>query len=182
MSRVGRLPIIIQDGVTITLKERNVTVKNAKGELVLVLPDGIDLKIDQGQCLVVRKNEAKKTRGLHGLYRSLINNMIDGLVKGYSKELELLGTGYRAKMEGPKISLSVGFSHPVVIDPPAGIILSLEGDTGIKISGFDKGLVGQTAANIRAIRPPDPYKGKGLRYKGEQIKLKPGKQMKSTTA
>ena len=178
MSRIGIKPITIPEGVDISLDEGQVVVKGAKGELNLSIPKEIEVKLEDNQVIVTRSRESRQTKAYHGLIRSLINNMVIGVSQGYTKKLELVGTGYRAKKQGDKIVITVGYSHPVEVVPPKGIDLTTEGDTAILVSGTDKQQVGQIAADIRAIRKPEPYKGKGIRYQGEQIRRKAGKAAK----
>lgn len=175
MSRIGQKPIKIPQGVTVEVKADEVKVAGSRGTLLQKIQPQIKIEIDQGQVVVKRQADDKLSRSLHGLTRTLIANMIEGVQQGFSKILAVVGTGYQAKIEGQKLILSLGFSHPVEIEPPPGIKFEVEGNNLVKISGIDKALVGQVAANIRAIRPPDSYKGKGVRYQEEEIKLKPGK-------
>ncbi|MFC1727541.1 50S ribosomal protein L6 [Patescibacteria group bacterium] len=178
MSRIGRLPITIPEGVTVEVKNRLVKVVGSKGKLSWEHRPEIEVKVNQGSIEVSRKTENKLGRSLHGLTRTLINNMIMGVTKGWSKTLKLVGTGYRVKVEGEKLILSVGFSHPVEVLPRKGIVFEVKGNDTIIISGIDKALVGQLAADIRKIKPPEPYKGKGVRYEGEVVRRKPGKAAK----
>lgn len=175
MSRIGQKPIEIPAGVTVELKLGQVKVTGPKGALVQKIQPQIKVEIGDGQVKVKRQADDKLSRSLHGLTRSLIANMVTGVQQGFSKVLAVVGTGYQAKLEGQKLILSLGFSHLVELEPPSGIKLEVEDNNLIKISGIDKALVGQVAAKIRAIRPPDPYKGKGIRYQDEEVKLKPGK-------
>ncbi len=175
MSRIGRMPIPVPQGVTVEVKPGLVRVKGPKGELVVEIDPEMKVVQEEGVIRVERPSEARRHRALHGLTRTLIANAIEGVTKGYEKELEIRGIGYRAKMSGNKLELSVGFSHPVFFEPPEGIKIEVPEPTKIKVSGIDKQKVGQVAANIRAIRPPDAYKGKGIRYAGEVVRLKPGK-------
>ena len=175
MSRIGRMPIPVPQGVTVEVKPGLVRVKGPKGELVVEIDPEMKVVLEEGVIRVERPSEARRHRALHGLTRTLIANAIEGVTKGYEKELEIRGIGYRAKMSGNKLELSVGFSHPVFFEPPEGIKIEVPEPTKIKVSGIDKQKVGQVAANIRAIRPPDAYKGKGIRYAGEVVRLKPGK-------
>ena len=175
MSRIGRMPIPVPQGVTVEVKPGLVRVKGPKGELVVEIDPEMKVVQEEGVIRVERPSEARRHRALHGLTRTLIANAIEGVTKGYEKELEIRGIGYRAKMSGNKLELSVGFSHPVLFEPPEGIKIEVPEPTKIKVSGIDKQKVGQVAANIRAIRPPDAYKGKGIRYAGEVVRLKPGK-------
>jgi len=175
MSRIGKLPIDIPAGVTVSVNDRIVTVKGAKGELSLTVAQPIDVKVEDNQVLVTRPDDERASRALHGLTRTLINNDIIGVSQGYSKGLEIVGTGYRVQQKGQSLELALGFSHPVSVEPPAGITFSIEGNTKITVSGISKQAVGECAANIRKIRKPEPYKGKGVRYAGEQVRRKAGK-------
>ncbi|WP_456476826.1 50S ribosomal protein L6 [Oceanithermus sp.] len=175
MSRIGKLPIPIPSGVTLEVKPGQVTVKGPKGQLVVDFDPDMEIVIEDGQAVVKRPTDSRRHRALHGLTRSLVANAVIGVSEGYVKELEIKGIGYRAKMQGDKIELSIGFSHPVTIEAPEGITLEVPEPTKIRVSGIDKQKVGQVAANIRAIRPPDAYHGKGIRYAGEVLRLKPGK-------
>jgi large subunit ribosomal protein L6 len=181
MSRIGKQPIPIPKGVDIQIEGNLVRIKGPKGELTHQLPDAIKLQRENGTLYVKRENDERFARSQHGLQRTLIANMVKGVSEGFEKTLEIVGVGYRAQMEGKTLVLQVGYSHPVRIEPFPGITLAVEQDpqtraTLIQVRGIDKQLVGQQAANIRAVRPPDPYKGKGLRYRGEVVRLKPGKQ------
>lgn len=182
MSRIGRKPIIVPSSVTIKQEGADLEVIGPKGNLKITIKPEIEAKLKDDKILLTRKKEEKPVRALHGLTRTLIFNMVEGVTKGYAKILKLKGTGYRVKLEGEKIVLSVGFSHPIMVEPPSGIKFEIEGNDTIKISGIDKGLVGQIAAKIRAIRPPEPYKGKGICYEKEQIRRKPGKAGKTGAA
>jgi large subunit ribosomal protein L6 len=182
MSRIGMKPIKIPDTVTLTVAGGKVTVKGPKGELSAVIPPNITVKLDAGVLSVSRRGNAIQTKAYHGLLRSLINNMVIGVTQGYTKKLELIGTGYRAKPEGGGLVLAVGYSHPVVFAAPPGITLSCESETLVGVSGIDKQLVGEVAAKIRAVRPPEPYKGKGIRYQGEVVRRKAGKAAKVGSA
>lgn len=175
MSRIGRLPIDIPAGVTISVDGSMVTVKGPKGELALKVASPITVEVEEGQILVTRPNDERESRSLHGLTRTLINNNVIGVTEGYSKGLEVVGTGYRVAQKGSSIEFALGFSHPVVVDAPEGITLTVEGTNKITVSGIDKQAVGETAANIRKIRKPEPYKGKGVRYAGEVVRRKAGK-------
>lgn len=175
MSRIGRKAITIPAGVTITVTEQEIVVKGPKGELKVVCFPGITVQAADGKVTVGRSNEERQTRAFHGLVRSLLENAIDGVATGYKKTLKLVGTGYRVAAKGQGLSLSLGFSHPVVFDAIPGIKLAIEGNDTIHIEGIDKQLVGQVAANIRKIRPPEPYKGKGVRYEDEVVRRKAGK-------
>jgi len=175
MSRVGNAPIPIPGGVDITVSGRDVTVKGPKGTLSHVLPDKIDLEVADGQLTVSRQDEQRQTRALHGLTRALLANMCRGVSEGFVRELQTVGVGYRASLSGSKLELQVGYSHPVHIEAPDGITFEVPEPTRIVVSGIDKQAVGQIAADIRAVRPPEPYKGKGIRYAGEQVRRKAGK-------
>ena len=175
MSRIGRTPITIPQGVTVTVASDSVVIKAAKGELIVPVPSEITVNVAEGAVVVSRKNEEKHTKALHGLIRSLVNNSIVGVTDGYKKTLKLVGTGYRVKAQGKSVELSVGYSHPVVIAPIDGVSLQVEGQDTIYVIGHDKQKVGQIAAEIRKVRPPEPYKGKGIRYEDEVVRRKQGK-------
>lgn len=176
MSRIGRMPIAVPAGVTVTIAENNkVTVKGPKGTLERVLPEEMDIKQEDGQIVVTRPSDLKKMKSLHGLTRTLINNMIVGVAEGYEKILEVNGVGYRAQKQGKKLILSLGYSHPVEMEDPEGLESVLEGQNKITIKGIDKEKVGQYAAEIRDKRRPEPYKGKGIKYADEVIRRKVGK-------
>jgi large subunit ribosomal protein L6 len=175
MSRIGKKPIPIPDKVTVTIDGRTITVKGSKGELQRTLPEGVTLKQEDGQILVERINESRMARERHGLCRTLVANMVEGVSQGYERKLEIQGVGYRAAVQGANLNLNMGYSHPVLIEPPAGIAFVVEGNTNVTVSGIDKELVGNTAAKVRAVRPPEPYKGKGIRYQGEKVRRKVGK-------
>ena len=176
MSRIGRMPIAIPDGVTVTIAENNqVTVKGPKGTLERVLPAEMDIKQEGSEIIVTRPNDLKKMKSLHGLTRSLIANMITGVSEGYEKKLEINGVGYRAQKKGKEITFNLGFSHPVVMTDPEGIETEMDGQNIIIVKGIDKEKVGQYAAEIRELRKPEPYKGKGIKYADEVIRRKVGK-------
>ena len=176
MSRIGRMPIAVPAGVTVEIAENNkVTVKGPKGTLERVLPSEMDIKLEDGQIVVTRPNDLKKMKSLHGLTRTLINNMVIGVTEGYNKVLEINGVGYRAQKQGNKLVLSLGYSHPVEMVDPEGVTTTLEGQNKITVSGIDKEKVGQYAAEIRDKRRPEPYKGKGIKYADEVIRRKVGK-------
>lgn len=175
MSRIGRLPIDIPAGVTITVDGQDVTVKGPKGELSLVVAQPIAVKVEENQIVVSRPDDERESRSLHGLTRTLINNNIIGVTQGYTKGLEVVGTGYRVQQKGSAIEFALGFSHPVLVEAPTGITLTVEGNNKVTVSGIDKQAVGEAAANIRKIRKPEPYKGKGVRYAGEVVRRKAGK-------
>ena len=176
MSRIGRMPIAIPAGVTVEIAENNkVTVKGPKGTLERVLPAEMDIKQEGSEIVVSRPNDLKKMKSLHGLTRTLIHNMIIGVTEGYEKTLEINGVGYRAAKSGKKLTLTLGYSHPVEMEDPAGIESIVEGTNKIIVKGIDKEKVGQFAAEIRTKRPPEPYKGKGIKYADEHIRRKVGK-------
>lgn len=176
MSRIGRMPIAVPAGVTVEIAENNkVTVKGPKGTLERVLPSEMDIKLEDGQIVVTRPNDLKKMKSLHGLTRTLVNNMVIGVTEGYNKVLEINGVGYRAQKQGNKLVLSLGYSHPVEMVDPEGVTTTLEGQNKITVSGIDKEKVGQYAAEIREKRRPEPYKGKGIKYVDEVIIRKEGK-------
>ena len=178
MSRIGRLPIDIPAGVDVKVDGSAVTVKGPKGELALTVASPIEVKVEDGQVLVTRPDDERESRALHGLTRSLIANQIIGVTQGYTKGLEIVGTGYRVAQKGSSVEFALGFSHPVTVEPPAGITLTVEGNNKITVAGIDKQAVGETAANIRKIKKPEPYKGKGIRYAGEVVRRKAGKSGK----
>jgi large subunit ribosomal protein L6 len=175
MSRIGRQPIAVPAGVDVTIDGRSVTVKGPKGTLSRDLHPEISVARDGDQLVVARPSEAKTHKQLHGLTRTLVNNMVVGVTTGYRKPLEITGVGYRAALAGRKLQLNLGYSHPIEIDPPEGISFDLETPTKLAVVGIDKELVGQVAARVRATRKPEPYKGKGVRYAGEVIRRKAGK-------
>lgn len=179
MSRIGKLPVAIPSGVTVKLEGNTLTVKGPKGELTRELHPAISVTVEGDHIVVSRPSDEKLHRSLHGTTRALINNMVTGVTKGFSKSLEIVGTGYRAAKTGNKLTLTLGFSHPVEVEPPAGLEIEVPSANTIVIKGADKEAVGQLAANIRAIKEPEVYLGKGIRYAGEQIKLKPGKAGKA---
>ncbi|MBI2782015.1 MAG: 50S ribosomal protein L6 [Chloroflexi bacterium] len=175
MSRIGRLPIAVPAGVDVSIDGRNVTVKGPKGSLSRELHAEMTLAREGEQLVVTRPSEAKTHKQLHGLTRTLVNNMVVGVTDGYRKPLEITGVGYRAALVGRKLQLNLGYSHPIEIDPPAGISFEVENPTKLAVVGIDKELVGEIAARVRATRKPEPYKGKGVRYAGEKIRRKAGK-------
>ncbi|WP_054950989.1 50S ribosomal protein L6 [Numidum massiliense] len=175
MSRIGKKPIAVPDGVEVTVDGAQVTVKGPKGTLSREIHSEMSVKVADKEVLVERPSEAKKHRSLHGTTRSLIANMVEGVAKGYSKELELVGVGYRAQKKGKNLGLTVGYSHPVEIEPEEGIEFDVPSQTEVVVKGIDKERVGAMAAKIRSVREPEPYKGKGIKYKGERIIRKEGK-------
>ena len=182
MSRIGRAPIAVPPKVQVSWTDENlVTVKGPRGELSCQVDPDLTLHLEDGKLIVTRPSDSKDQKAKHGLYRTLVNNMVDGVTKGYTKQLEIHGVGYRANKVGDNLVIQVGYSHPVEVQPPTGISLSVDGvdpatkATRLSVSGIDKQLVGQVAASIRMIRKPEPYKGKGIRYAGEAIRRKAGK-------
>ena len=179
MSRIGRRPIALPAKVEIQIDGQHIAVKGPKGQLSRSLPPLITVRQDAQMLTVGRINDSRPARQLHGLCRTLVANMVDGVSKGFERRLELVGVGYRASIQGSKLVLNVGYSHPVEIPFPPGIQMAVEGNNIVVVSGMDKELVGNTAARIRAVRPPEPYKGKGIRYLGEQVRRKAGKSGKA---
>lgn len=175
MSRIGRLPVRIPKGVDVKIEGRTVRIKGPKGELKETFHPDVTVTQDDSTLVVARKDDEKATRALHGLTRALVANMVVGVTSGYAKDLEISGTGYRAVLQGKKLQLSLGFSHPVEIEPPAGIAFATETPQKLRVSGIDKQAVGEMAAKIRSLRVPDPYKAKGIKYAGEHIRRKAGK-------
>ena len=175
MSRIGKLPIPVPDGVEVRVDGARVHVKGPRGELERTFQPAMQITLTDGHVAVTRPSDEARQRALHGLTRSLIANMVTGVSEGYEKRLEIHGVGYRAEQKGANLVFSVGYSHTVTVEPPAGIALDLDSPTRVKVSGIDKEKVGQMAAEIRAIRPPEPYKGKGIRYVGEHVRRKAGK-------
>lgn len=179
MSRIGRTPIAVPSGVSVSVLDGAISVKGAKGTLTRTIPALISVRDDGGQLLVERADDSRSAKALHGLTRTLVSNMVQGVSAGFTKELEIIGVGYRAAASNSKkLEMSLGFSHPVVVDAPEGIDFEVPAPTRIVVKGTDKELVGQVAANIRKIRRPEPYKGKGVRYLGEQVRRKAGKAAK----
>ncbi len=175
MSRIGRAPITIPSGVEVTIAGRTVTVKGPKGTLTREVPGEITVRKEESTLLVERPNDERLNRAMHGLSRTLVNNMVVGVTEGFAKELDIVGVGYRAEAQGANLRLALGFSHPVVVPAPDGITFEVPAQTKIIVKGIDKELVGQVAADIRAIRKPEPYKGKGVRYANERVLRKAGK-------
>jgi large subunit ribosomal protein L6 len=175
MSRIGRKPVTVPKGVTLQVEGNAVAVKGPKGELRRSLHPEMQIAVDNGQFTVARPSDEKRHKALHGLTRTLVQNMVDGVSKGFSKSLEIQGVGYKAEAKPYGVNLIVGFSHPIKYEAPKGIKISVDNNVMVKIEGADKELVGQVAAELRAIRPPEPYKGKGVRYVGEQVRRKAGK-------
>jgi large subunit ribosomal protein L6 len=176
MSRIGRLPITVPSGVDVTIEGSKVNIKGPKGALAHTLADPITIERgDDGQLAVQRPNDERRSRSLHGLSRTLVNNMIIGVTQGYEKKMEIHGVGYRVTAKGRDLEFALGYSHPVLVNAPDGITFTVENATRFSVSGIDKQQVGEIAANIRKLRKPDPYKGKGVRYSGEKIRRKVGK-------
>jgi large subunit ribosomal protein L6 len=175
MSRIGRLPVVIPGGVDVTIKGREVTVKGPKGHLSLEISSPIEISQNDGTLTVTRPNDEGEVRALHGLSRSLVANMVTGVTEGYRKTLEIVGVGYRVQARGADLEFALGYSHPVKVSPPEGITFRVETPTRLVVEGIDKQQVGEVAANIRKLRKPDPYKGKGVRYQDEQVRRKAGK-------
>lgn len=177
MSRIGKLPVALLEGVSATFSENTITIKGKKGELSWNFPEGISGKEEEGFLIIERNSDEKQSSAFHGLSRSLVANMVEGVTNGYEKKLEIIGVGYRAQVTGKKITLSLGFSHPVEMDAPEGVSIEMDKDlkNTIVITGIDKQSVGEFAANIRKLRKPEPYKGKGIRYLGEKVRRKAGK-------
>jgi large subunit ribosomal protein L6 len=175
MSRIGKRPIEIPSGVTVTIGDGHIDVKGPKGQLSGPLPPPIQAEVADGRVVFTRPDDSKQSRSLHGLVRALTSNLVEGVTNGFKKALEIEGVGYRADVSGNKITLNLGFSHPVVMEVPSGLSVSMESNTRMTVEGIDKAAVGQFAADIRELRPPEPYKGKGIRYQGEHIRRKVGK-------
>ncbi|CAN5121659.1 50S ribosomal protein L6 [soil metagenome] len=179
MSKVGQKPVTIPSGVTVEVNNQIVTIKGAKGQLVHKMPKELSAIIENNTLTLSRSTDSKHEKTIHGLYRNMISNAIQGVSTGWNKRLEIVGTGFNVKMQGQSLTLKLGFSHPVIVKPVDGIQLTTEGNNIIIVSGYDKQLVGQIAHQIKTVRQPDAYKGKGVRYEGEQIRLKPGKKAKT---
>ncbi|MGB8965883.1 MAG: 50S ribosomal protein L6 [Candidatus Cybelea sp.] len=180
MSRIGKMPVAVPSGVDVKLEADEVFVTGPKGELrQRILSNVVEVSLNDGKVVVARKGDAKEHRSAHGLTRTLIANMIEGVSKGFRKSLEITGVGYRASKSGERLNLSLGYSHPVAFEPPKGVVLSVEGQNKIHVEGIDKQSVGQVAADIRRLRKPEPYKGKGIRYEGERVRKKLGKAGKA---
>lgn len=175
MSRIGKNPIQVPSGVDIKIDGSDVTVKGPKGELKRRFHERVTISVDDGVATVDRNDESRQARALHGLSRALLANMVTGVSDGYRRELEIQGVGYRAQLKGKDLELQVGYSHPVTIPAPSGITFEVPEPTKVAVSGIDKEMVGQVAANVRKVRPPEPYKGKGIRYAGEYVRRKAGK-------
>jgi len=175
MSRIGKMPVTVPSGVDVKIDGQNVTVKGSKGELARTFNERVGFELDGDVLTVTRPDDARESKALHGLSRALLSNMVVGVSEGFNKDLEIQGVGYRAALKGRDIELQVGFSHSVTVGAPDGITFEVPEPTKISVSGIDKELVGQVAANIRKVRPPEPYKGKGIRYVGEYVRRKAGK-------
>jgi large subunit ribosomal protein L6 len=175
MSSIGRLPVTVPSGVDAKIDGRTLTVKGPKGQLARTFHPSVSIAREDGKITVTRADDSKESRALHGLTRTLVANMVAGVTSGFAKDLEISGTGYRAVLQGKKLQLALGFSHPIEIDPPAGVTFTVETPQKLKVSGIDKEVVGEVAAKIRALRVPDPYKAKGVKYAGEYIRRKAGK-------
>jgi large subunit ribosomal protein L6 len=178
MSRIGRLPIPVPAGVEVKIESGVVTVKGPKGTLTHTVPAPIQAVLEEGSIVVTRPDDERNSRSLHGLTRTLIANQIHGVTQGYTKGLEIVGTGYRVTAKGSDIEFALGYSHPILVKAPAGITFTVEGNTKLSVSGIDKQAVGEVAANLRKLRKPEPYKGKGVRYAGEVVRRKAGKSGK----
>lgn len=179
MSRIGRMPITVPEGVTVDFKQNDVTVTGPKGQLHRRLDPEMSITLENNTLTVSRPSDNKVHRSMHGLTRSLLANMVEGVTSGFEKNLEIVGVGYRAEKTEDKLVIRIGFTHPVTVSPLPGVSLSVEGINRIKVTGIEKEVIGEMAANIRAIRPPDAYKGKGIRYAGELVRLKAGKSGKT---
>jgi large subunit ribosomal protein L6 len=175
MSRIGKRPVTLPGNVKVNINGQTVTIEGPKGTLSQTLRPEVKVVIEDGTILVTRTGDDKDERSLHGLSRTLVANMVEGVTNGFTKSLELVGVGYRATLQGRKLVLTVGYSHPVEIDPPQGIEIAVEGANKVHVKGSDKQLVGDVAADIRSVRPPEPYKGKGIKYAGEVVRRKAGK-------
>lgn len=175
MSRIGKKPVVVPKGVTVTLDGNAITVKGPKGKLARTLPSEMNIELVDDEVRVTRPSDIGRHRALHGLTRSLVQNMVTGVTEGYTKVLEIQGVGYKAEERPKGVRLVVGFSHPVDYEAPEGIKIAVENPTTVKVNGIDKEMVGQVAAELRSVRPPEPYKGKGIRYVGEQVRRKAGK-------
>jgi len=176
MSRIGKKAVAVPSGVTVTIDGQTVTVKGPKGQLAWTVAEEVEVKQDGAELTLTKRQETQRAQAMWGLSRTLVNNMVVGVTQGYEETLELVGVGYRAALKGNALSMQLGFSHDVDIPPPAGITFAVPKQTEVKISGIDKQAVGETAARIRRIRPPEPYKGKGVRYQGETVRRKEGKK------
>jgi large subunit ribosomal protein L6 len=179
MSKIGQMPITVPQSVQVELKERLVSVRGSKGQLEFEIPPFLTIVRENEQLLITRENDSKRQKSSHGLYRSLIANAVKGVDEGWTRRLEVVGTGFNAKMQGAAVALKIGYSHIIVFQPVPGIQLATEGNNIILVSGADKQLVGQVAYQIKMVRKPDVYKGKGIRFEGEKVRIKPGKKAKA---
>lgn len=175
MSRIGRKPVPTTKGIKIETKDGKLKISGPKGELTAMMPSSIAMEVKDDQVILTRSSDIKAQRALHGTWRALVNNMVKGVSEGFQKKLEIVGVGYKAELKGKKIQFALGYSHPIIFEPPAGIKIEIPQPTNVIISGIDKQLVGQVAAKLRSFRPPEPYKGKGVKYEGEYIRRKAGK-------
>lgn len=175
MSRIGKLPVVIPDGVDVKVENNLITAKGPMGTESVQIREEIEIKIEGKEIILTRKNDDRKSRSLHGLSRTLVQNVVTGVKEGFTKKLEIQGVGYRAQMQGNAINLQLGYSHPVIVEPPEGIKIAVEANTKITVTGSNKQMVGDVAAQIRSKRPPEVYKGKGVRYEGEYVRRKAGK-------
>jgi len=182
MSRIGKKPIELPENVTVTIKGQVIEVRGSKGTLSCKVAPEIEVKLEDKKIVLTRSTDQKRVKSMHGLYRALLASIVEGVSKGFEKDLELSGVGYRAALQGNKLNLQLGYSHPIEIDPPEGVSFKLEGQTKIKVLGIDKALIGQVAADIKSKRPVEPYKGKGVLYKGQYVRRKAGKAAKSAGA
>jgi large subunit ribosomal protein L6 len=175
MSRIGKIPVAVPSGVNVDVKNGKISVKGSKGTLAIDVPTGVAVAVENGSVMVTRDGDSRQEKALHGLVRALVANMVNGVTNGFEKKLEIIGVGYGAKVNGKKLDLTVGFSRPVSLDIPDGVTIALPDATHVTVQGIDKQKVGQFAAEIRAVRKPEPYKGTGIKYEGEQIRRKAGK-------
>jgi large subunit ribosomal protein L6 len=176
MSRIGKKPVAVPSGVTVTLDGQALSVKGPKGQLAWTVVDDIEIKHENNELTLTPRNDSKRARAMWGLSRTLVNNLVHGVTQGYEEVLELVGVGYRAALKGQSLSMQLGYSHDVDVPPPAGITFAVPKQTEVRVAGIDKQLVGEVAARIRRLRPPEPYKGKGVRYSGEKVRRKEGKK------
>ncbi len=176
MSRIGKKPVAIPSGVTVTLDGQALTVKGPKGQLAWTVVDDIEIKHENNELVLSPRNDSKRARAMWGLSRTLVGNLVHGVTQGYEEVLELVGVGYRAALKGQNLNMQLGYSHDVDVPPPAGITFAVPKQTEVRVAGIDKQLVGEVAARIRRLRPPEPYKGKGVRYSGEKVRRKEGKK------
>ena len=175
MSRIGKKPVLLQKGIKFEKKDARIKISGPKGELSVSVPPSIGIELKENEIIVSRSSDSKEQRALHGTWRAHINNMVKGVSEGFQRKLEIVGVGYKAEVKGKKIQFVLGYSHPILFSPPAGIKVEIPQPTSVVITGIDKQLVGQVAAKLRSFRPPEPYKGKGVKYEGEYIRRKAGK-------